>query len=189
ELDPAETHRAATVAAPDGTPIVERPALFGENGRLFGILAAPRLPLGEGRRPGIVLVNSGGAHHVGLNRMYVHMAREWARPGFHTFRMDLGGLGESRPRPGHEESVLYAPGAGADIEEALQLLRRSHGLERFVLIGLCAGAYAAFHAALRLEPVTGVVLLNIHAFSSQQRALPAPHPVLLPAPSRGPGRP
>src|SRR5262249_25576127 len=44
ELGPADTRRAATVAAPDGTPILERPVLFGENGRLFGILAEPRSP-------------------------------------------------------------------------------------------------------------------------------------------------
>jgi pimeloyl-ACP methyl ester carboxylesterase len=170
---------AASIAAPDGTAVVERAMLFGEAERLFGILAEPAMPMETGVRPGIVLVNSGGAHHIGVNRMYVHMAREWASRGFRTFRMDLGGLGESRPAPSCKEAVLYAPSSGTDIEQALQFLRANHGLDRFVLIGLCAGAYAAFHAALRLKPVVGIVLLNIQVFSWQPGQTIAQHPVFV----------
>ena len=169
----------ARMPASDGTAVVEHAELFGEDERLFGILAEPAMPVEKSARPGIVLINTGGAHHVGLNRMYVHMAREWASQGFRTFRMDLGGLGESRPASSCKEAVLYAPSSGTDIEQALHFLRVNHGLDRFVLVGLCAGAYAAFHAALRLESVVGVVLMNIQVFSWQPGQTIAQHPVFV----------
>jgi pimeloyl-ACP methyl ester carboxylesterase len=169
----------ARMPAFDGTAVFEHADLFGEEGRLFGILTKPATPLENDGRLGIVLVNTGGAHHVGLNRMYVHMARQWAIRGFRTFRMDLGGLGESRPAPGCKEAVLYAPSSGTDIAQALDFLRVNHGLDRFVLVGLCAGAYAAFHAALRLESVVGVVLLNIQVYSWHPSQTIAQHPVFV----------
>jgi pimeloyl-ACP methyl ester carboxylesterase len=137
--------------------IVESPIHFGESGRLFGIVARPK---GEVRRKtGILLANSGSVARVGPNRLYVTLARDWAALGYTVLRMDLGGLGDSRPPADGQENHPYPKFAPDDIEEGVAALRAC-GVERVVVGGLCSGAHASFHAGLELEGIDGLVMIN-----------------------------
>jgi alpha-beta hydrolase superfamily lysophospholipase len=150
-----------------GAAVCEEAVHFGEEGRLFGILAVPHLSpdtSGPAGRPAVVLLNNGAVHRVGSQRIYVAMARRLAAGGWAVLRMDLSGLGDSRPAPGRPEHVMYASNTVDDVRAGLDWLRRTRGVERFVLLGLCAGAYGSFHTALVSPDVTGVVLINPQTF-------------------------
>lgn len=160
-------------------PVAERPALpaapardtleleglretlcrFGPGGHLFGILAQPPARTGK---PAVVLLNAGSIHHVGPHRLYVRLARELARLGHPVLRFDFEGIGDSVLRGDGRENHPYSPTAMRDLAAALAHLRADAGCERFVVMGLCSGAYNAFQAGLAIdEPgVERLVLVN-----------------------------
>jgi hypothetical protein len=51
-----------------------------------------------------------------------------------------------------------------DVRSAMDFMERTHGARRFVLAGLCAGAYAAFHTALADTRVTTALIINPQTF-------------------------
>ena len=134
---------------------------FGADGHLFGMLArASRDP----SEPAILMFNGGPVHHVGPNRLYVTLARSLAAMGFACLRFDLEGLGDSVLRAPGRENHPYPDHATADAQAALDYLR-GLGYRRFIALGLCSGAHAAFHAGLRFnDDVQDLVLINPWAF-------------------------
>lgn len=137
----------------------EHPCRFGSGQHLFGILSEPA---DRAEKPAVVLVNAGSIHHVGPHRLYVQLARELARHGHPALRLDVEGIGESVLRGPGRENHPYSPTAPADIEAALAYLRAKHGCQRFVVMGLCSGAYNTFQAGLHLEEpgVERLVMIN-----------------------------
>jgi alpha-beta hydrolase superfamily lysophospholipase len=144
----------------------ETPLRYGDRQRLFGIVTEPseasptRAPL----RPAVLLLNAGADHHVGPHRMNVDLARELASLGYLTCRFDAAGLGDSMVPPGVPENRIYTKDAVADVQRTMDLLGGLHGARRFVLLGLCSGAYLAFHAAAADARVAGQVLVSSYAF-------------------------
>ncbi len=141
----------------------ETACLFGPQERLFGILTEPA----SGARPGdpaVILLNVGSNTHVGPHRMNVELAREMASLGFTALRMDASGLGESPAAAGTSENRIYTLDAVGDVQAAMSAISRATGAERFVLVGLCSGAYLAFHTAVADPRVIGQVLLSPYAF-------------------------
>jgi alpha-beta hydrolase superfamily lysophospholipase len=170
-IEPTDTQHAA-VPPPVATDpaagmepaiaVEETVARFGADGILFGIVTAPmpRASVGFLKGRGIVLLNSGGQSHVGPGRLYVTLARYLARRGHVILRMDIAGIGESPPRPGDEENVVYPRHAGDDVQAAIAYLREKWGRQDVRAAGLCSGAYHAFKAAAAGMPLSGVVLIN-----------------------------
>jgi pimeloyl-ACP methyl ester carboxylesterase len=148
-----------SLASPDGIDVVEEVVRFGEDDALFGVLTTPTNGAHPGS-PALLLVNTGGNHRVGVNRDYVSWARALAADGFLVLRMDVRGMGDSPPAVPGELSVLYRPGARDDIRAAISWLEDSRGARGAVCIGLCAGAYHAFHVAVADSRVVGLVLLD-----------------------------
>lgn len=142
----------------------ETGVLFGEDRRLFGILAEPAQPAASPDRPCVLLLNVGANHHVGPNRMYVVLARELAARGYSSFRFDVAGLGDSLIAPGARENRLYSKDSVGDVKAAMSFVAQARGTKRFVLVGLCSGAYLAFHTAVEDQRVCGQVLLNPQTF-------------------------
>ena len=145
--------------------IRETPVSFeARSGRLFGVLAEP---IG-GPRAGVcvVLLNAGAIRRIGPNRMWVELARHWAARGVPSVRIDLRALGDS---DGDERRYLsnaeyYVPEL---TEQALATLDelKARGLpNRFVLAGLCSGAYWSFRGALADERVVGAFMINLWSF-------------------------
>jgi pimeloyl-ACP methyl ester carboxylesterase len=151
----------------------ETPIVFGDGGRLFGILSDPD---GAARadRPVLCLLNAGATPHVGPHRMYVELARHLAQCGYRTFRFDVAGLGESRAPTGSSENRLYARESVADVKSAMTMLARERGADRFVVVGLCAGAYLAYRAAVEDPRVTGQILISPFAFERNEGDSVAP---------------
>jgi alpha-beta hydrolase superfamily lysophospholipase len=152
-----------TITRGGGTAVRETPFFFGDGERMFGVLTEPDGPL-RADRPTFCFLNVGADHHVGPHRMNVELAREVASLGYLAFRFDLPGLGDSLPAPGGRENVIYSKGQVADLTSAMDALKEVRGAERFVLVGVCSGAYLAFHTAVLDLRVVGQVLVNSFAF-------------------------
>ena len=60
---------------------------------------------------------------------------------------------------------MYALHSVADVLAALRFLRTQHQVEKFVLVGVCSGAYLSFHAAMTEEDVASIVLVNPQTFT------------------------
>ncbi|HSV69331.1 MAG TPA: alpha/beta fold hydrolase [Methylibium sp.] len=124
---------------------------------LFGVLIRPAA---AAPRVGILMLNSGSVHHIGPNRLWVELARDWAARGAAVLRLDLSGIGDSPARPGADENIVYSPHAAADIAAALARLRASTGVDDCRLLGLCSGAFHAFKAAVADQPVQACLMVN-----------------------------
>ena len=146
-----------------GVELSER-ALFidGPDGRLFGILTEP---VGPRRDLCAVLLNAGPQRHTGPNRMWVETARRWAARGVPCLRVDLAAIGDS---DGDSSVIVHVASLYEDsyVEQVAAVMDglRDRGLpDRFLLLGLCSGAYWGMHAALADERVESVVMLNPRA--------------------------
>lgn len=132
-------------------------------GELFGILAEPAS--GSDGDVCAVLLNAGAIRRIGPNRMWVEAARRWAALGVPTLRLDVEGIGDADGDTGRfgEIEALYVPALVDQVRGALDdLAERGFG-PRFVLAGLCSGAYWGFHAALADDRVTAAYMLNPRA--------------------------
>ena len=138
--------------------LTERPVSFGPEKILFGIVTEPRQ--GEIRRRAVVLLNAGADYHIGVNRMHVTLARDWASRGYVALRMDLAGLGDSGTRSGQQDNQVFPTAALDDIRAAVELLRSSYGAVDITLFGLCSGAYHALRAAAAGVPVNRILMVN-----------------------------
>ena len=130
----------------------EKVVQFGDGKRLSGVLSEPlhRSP----NSPVMIMLNAGIVHRVGPFRLHVNLARVLSKQGFASLRIDLSGLGDSRPRTGKQtknERVLL------DVSEAMQHLQNEGFGNRFVLFGLCSGAYQAHQVAVSDSRVVGAV--------------------------------
>jgi len=130
---------------------------------LFGILSEP----GPDVEPGdlcVLFLNAGAVRHTGPNRMWVEAARRWAAQGVRSLRLDLAGIGESDGAHTLGTELLYRDHMVDQIEVALDSLRDRLGVRRFVLIGLCSGAFWAFQATVRRGDICSAILLNPRLF-------------------------
>jgi dienelactone hydrolase len=145
------------ITAP-GATLTETAILLSPESRLFAIVTEPRN--GEPRRRGVILLNAGATHHVGPNRMYVTLARRWARRGYVVLRLDLAGLGDSDTRRDRPEGEVYPPAALDDIRVAVDFIRDRYGITNITIGGLCSGAFHSLRAAAAGLPVRRVLMVN-----------------------------
>ena len=83
-------------------------------------LRNPRTADSSSLGPTVVMLNSGKLDHLGPGRLWVHLARSWARVGVAVLRVDLSGLGDSPVQEGREPDVVYSPDALDDIADIAQ---------------------------------------------------------------------
>jgi pimeloyl-ACP methyl ester carboxylesterase len=150
-----------------GAVVRETPFVFRHRGeRLAGVLTEP----GSGARAQAplcgVLLNPGGVRRIGHNRQYVEAARRWAARGVPSLRFDVTGVGDSDGAEG-----LYSPRGSfqrrelsEQVRTALDELEGQGFPPRFIVGGVCSGAYWGLHAALADPRVRGLLLVNLLAF-------------------------
>ena len=132
-------------------------------GALSGILAEPASLKPSGVC--MVLLNAGAIHRIGPNRMWVEASRRWAARGVTAFRVDLEGIGESDGDASgfRHDRAFYRPEFIEQTKLVLDGLAEDRGSSRFVIVGLCSGAFWGLHAALDDPRVAGVLLINPRA--------------------------
>ncbi|HLE84722.1 MAG TPA: alpha/beta hydrolase [Thermoanaerobaculia bacterium] len=128
---PSAAAETATVAAPDGVPIVYE--VRGE---------------AEAGEPALVFV-----HCWGCDRTYWREQLDVFAADYRVVAMDLAGHGES----GVERETWSVPGLAGDVEAVVDAL----GLERMILIGHSMGGPVALEAARRMPGrVAGIVAVD-----------------------------
>ncbi|MFM0055378.1 serine aminopeptidase domain-containing protein [Paraburkholderia phytofirmans] len=142
----------------------ERPVIFGANG-LFGMLCEPRGRIAYG--PVMLITNTAGSVHHGDSRLSVRIAREMARRGIPSMRIDARGIGDSPPRtpqgPLDLVPKIHASTTIEDVATAAAWLKRK-GYQTVISFGICSGAYSALRAALVEPALTAVIAVNIVRF-------------------------
>lgn len=142
----------------------EHAVLFGGSQMLVGVTTEP-LPDasrdGSSGLPVAIFLNAGVIHRVGPSRLYVGIARRLASMGWTSVRFDHSGIGDS---PVRHDGIPFERSAILEVREVMDSLQQSHGINRFVLIGLCSGAVTAFEAAVVDSRVVGAVMINPQGF-------------------------
>jgi alpha-beta hydrolase superfamily lysophospholipase len=159
---PPSPKRVPAPGAPNG--LGERPLQFGPEGRLFGILSAPAPGTARTDLPAIIMLNAGTVHRVGSHRLYVPLARQWARLGFNVLRLDLSGIGDSPAPAGCVENLTYPRDGLDDVRAAMDRLTEMTGIRRFVVAGLCSGGDIAFQLGFKEPRVVGAIIVNPRTF-------------------------
>jgi alpha-beta hydrolase superfamily lysophospholipase len=165
QVEPEDRSSILHLDGPETNPrsqISERPVWLHSDTPLFGIVTTP--PTDEKRKRGVILLNAGATYHIGPNRLYVTLARRWARRGYYVLRFDLQGLGDSGTRNGHPDDEVFPPAALDDIRAAIKFMRSRYGVSDFSLCGICSGAYHALRAAAAAMPITRVLMVNPRNF-------------------------
>lgn len=140
------------------TSIIERPVFISAGAALFGIVTEP--PSDEKRRRAVILLNPGADSHIGASRMYVSLARRWARRGYVVLRLDFAGIGDSATRPGNVDDEVFPDEAIDDIRGAVEFVRSRYSVVDMTLAGLCSGAYHALRAAVDGVSVNRILMVN-----------------------------
>jgi hypothetical protein len=92
--------------------------------------------------------------------MHVTFARYLAELGYTVLRMDIASIGDSPPYPGQPEIDVYSSHALADLNAAIEYLRRHCRAGEVICAGICSGAYHSFKAAVAGLPLNSVILIN-----------------------------
>jgi alpha/beta superfamily hydrolase len=143
--------------------LTERPVYLASGAAvLHGIITEP--PGGENIGRAIILLNAGAVSHTGPNRVYVSLARSWARLGYTTLRLDMAGLGDSDARSGRPDSQIFPPEALDDVRSAIEFIRAHYAISDISLAGICSGAFHALQAAIARLPVNQILMVNPRQF-------------------------
>jgi pimeloyl-ACP methyl ester carboxylesterase len=120
---------------------------------LAGVLAVPDQPNG---RTVLIPWGTSTAPSSGINGVRARLARTLAEEGFHSFRFDYPGVGESDGdyHPGEMSSPHIE-----EIEAACTWLA-GQGLDRIVIVANCFGGWSALMAAPKLAGLEGVAVVN-----------------------------
>ena len=129
--------------------------LFGDGQSLSGVITYPDKPLRGA--PAVVFLSAGVIHRVGPNGLYARLCGELAASGFLTLRFDFSGIGDSLPRADH---LVFSQSSLLESQAAMDFLTATTGVRRFVMAGLCSGAFAAVKTASHDSRVQGAIVLN-----------------------------
>jgi len=134
---------------------IEERLVFFPSGKnnLAGILTVPENPNG---RTVLIPWGTSTAPSSGINGVRARLARTVADEGFHAFRFDWPGVGESdgNYHAGEMSSPLIE-----ELEAASTWLA-SQGLDRIVIVANCFGGWSALMAAPKLAGLEGVAIVN-----------------------------
>ena len=152
-----------------GSKISESFFYFGKGNNRFAIKSEINNGFDE-TKPIIILVNSGSNHRVGPSALYVQLARQLASIGFLVYRIDLPGLGDSIIHGRSQENIEYACTGSHEILDALDAIEKTIVNPRFVIAGLCSGAYFSFHTAIASskQNITEIYMINPLTFYWEQ---------------------
>lgn len=149
----------ATTTEITGPAYREESFQFGDDDRCFAIATHPS---SHSSRTGVVFLNTASDPRVGPHRMYVRIARTLAAQGIPSLRFDPTGVGDGAITSANLHA--YSPERLTETREAIQLARTRLGVERVGLVGLCSGAYVAFHAGAAGPGIAGQILINPQTF-------------------------
>ena len=123
----------------------ESAVTLGPDRTLVGVVTEPD-SVDESDKPAFLLLNAGFIHRVGPNRVYVKIARCLSELGYTVLRFDLSGIGDSQASTSSESHWQRSLN---ETRNAMDYLRDSRQVEKFVAFGICSGADLAYSLATR----------------------------------------
>lgn len=159
---PAPVARASLQIDVDGVTVTETPIEIPQPSGtiLSGVLAEPA---GDRSPVCAVFVNAGAIDRTGPSRMWVEAARRWAATrGVRSLRVDIEGIGESEgPDNAYVDSARFHDAPLVDqVHHTLDYLQAQGIADRFLLVGMCAGAFWSYHASVDDPRISAFVSLN-----------------------------
>ncbi len=136
---------------------------FGLSRHLVGTLSMP--DGSDSPRSVLVLVSAGLTAKHGPHRLHFDIASRLAKRGIAVLRFDLGGIGNSDIA---DTGLTLAERTHADIRAAVDFLQERFSPEHIILGGLCSGAEDSFRYAESDIRVSGVLMIDAHAFRTRQ---------------------
>lgn len=134
---------------------------LGRRGTLVGTWCQPD---GQARRERTILfLTAGGTPRAGWGLATRETARDLARQGIASLRLDVSDIGDSAAAPGAPYPVHYSAGQQEDITDALTFLERRDAGE-IIATGACSGAYLALRGAIADPRIKGAVCVNLQRF-------------------------
>lgn len=160
-IEAASGSNFADIGEP-GARLRETAIVFEGAGRqLYAVLSTPvDAPLADGT---VVLFNAGAIRRIGPNRMWTEAARRWAAAGIPVLRVDIEGIGDADGDSSQyrdSDEPFYTPALVAQARSVLDMAVARGLPGRFMLAGLCSGAFWAFQIALADARVAAVAALN-----------------------------
>jgi pimeloyl-ACP methyl ester carboxylesterase len=158
--EPPRGESSTEISMPDGTRVRETPITIEHPlGNPIGILTEP---VGPAVGLCAVWLNAGPQRRIGPNRMWVEAARRWAAQGVPSFRVDLAAIGDADgdSRKLLEIASYYTDGYLDQVRLVLDTLEARGLTPRFILGGLCAGAYWSLRIAQEDTRVSAAAALN-----------------------------
>ena len=131
-----------------------------DTGHMFGILCEPAESTGS--CVSALFLSEGAARRLGPSGLWVETARRWAARGVPTLRLDQPAIGDS---DGDEVkyqkiSTLYGKEVRRSTASALDAMEARGLPGKFVVVGLCSGAYWSVQGALTEERIVGCFAIN-----------------------------
>jgi pimeloyl-ACP methyl ester carboxylesterase len=143
------------IVSDDVAPVDETPVFIpSADETLFGLWHRP-----VGRANGVAVTMLTGAGYLTSshrNRMYVRLARELTRRGYHVLRIDYHGVGESS---GSVQEFRLDQLFTDDLRAAIRWTE-SRSVRRHVLVGSCFGARTALAASVQINRLEAVALIS-----------------------------
>lgn len=140
----------------------EQVVMVGDELPLVGVLSEPEADNNPAPRVAVILLNSGVIHRVGSCRLSVTLARSLCeKAGLTTFRFDFSGIGDSDARRG---TLTAAQAAVDEVQEVMDYLSDWKQFDRYILYGLCSGAFASYRTALNDSRVMATVQLDGYCY-------------------------
>ena len=93
---------------------------------------------------------------AGVNRVRARIARALAAEGYHSFRFDYPGIGESQGTYGRPSRTTPLADEVTGVADWLA----SAGHDRLLILGNCLGGWSALVAASRIPQLEGMFLVN-----------------------------
>lgn len=106
----------------------------------------------------LLLLNSGVIHRVGSCRLSILIARSITENlGVPSLRFDYSGIGDSEPRRTTQNRDQLAV---EEVNEAMDFIQQTEGINKFVIYGLCSGARDAFRTCVSDPRVIGIAQVD-----------------------------
>ena len=143
---------------------IEKPVLFKSRGKsLFGIFHNAE---NKSRNVGVILLNAGLQYRVGPHRIYVKTARRLSQLGVSALRLDFPGIGDSE---GVVKDIHFDLFDTEDTLRAIDYLTQEEGIEKVVLLGICAGARNALKTAANDLRVDSIISWSLPIITDMEK--------------------
>lgn len=156
-----ETPRSLVPALLKGNGFCEELVTLGRRGSLVGTLCMPAGQVRRGRT--VLFLTAGGTPRTGWGMATRETARDLARQGIASLRLDVSDIGDSAAAPGAPSPVHYSARQQEDIADALAFLETRNAGE-IIATGACSGAYLALRGAIADARIKGAVCVNLQRF-------------------------